>query len=189
MALAVSVAVGGCAAVPRPAPAAAGNLTFTSSWTASGKAPLRDGEYREPLAPGSTAQLVVKLAAAAFGSAGGREIGAVILVTDPGGSGSFYDLALLVNRNGRWQNTDVVPLGDRVKIRSLRVENEAVVVPMTAHGPGDAMCCPTQPVTRRFGVQDDRLLDQALDRLKSASGATLKEAGEEEHGCFPEEVR
>jgi len=161
MALTLGATACGHAAVPGPTPADVRNLTFTSSWTVTRTAPLRDGEYREPLAPGSATQLVVRLVAAAFGSVGRREIGAAILVTEPGGSGSFYELALLVNRSGRWENTGVVTLGDRVKIGSLRIEDGAVVVVMTVHGSRDAMCCPTERLTRRFRVEGDRLVSDS----------------------------
>jgi heat shock protein HslJ len=134
-------------------------IVFFSSWTKSGKVHFSNGEYHEPGAPGSAIELIVKLTARrAFGKLGGKEVGAVIVVTDPGGSGSFYDLALLMKKPHGWINQDVAFLGDRIKIRSLVIANDAIVVEMNTHNPGDAMCCPSRQIIQRFVLRDDRLI-------------------------------
>jgi heat shock protein HslJ len=118
-----------------------------------------NGEYRESSAPGSGSQLIVKLAdKRAFGKLDGKEAGAVIVVTDPGGSGNFYDLALLVKTEQVWINQDVAFLGDRIKIHSLAVVNNEIAVDMTNHGPADAMCCPTRHVVQRYVLEENRLV-------------------------------
>jgi heat shock protein HslJ len=88
----------------------------------------------------------------------GKDAAAIVLVTDPGGSGMFYDLALLVMRPGGWVYADAVLLGDRVKVHSVGIKDNEIIVSMTSHGSGDAMCCPTREVTRRFTVQADHLV-------------------------------
>jgi heat shock protein HslJ len=134
-------------------------IVFLSTWTQSGKVQLVNGEYRGPAAPGSAAETVVKLTdARAFGKLGGKEAGAVILFTDPGGSGTFYDLALLVREPQGWINQDIAFLGDRVKIHSLAITDNEMVVDMTTQGPGDAMCCPTLHVVQRFVLRDNRFI-------------------------------
>lgn len=134
-------------------------IVFLSTWTPSGKVQLVNGQYREPAAPGSAAETVVKLSdAIAFGKLEGRDAAAVILVTDPGGSGTFYDLALLLKGPQGWMNQDIAFLGDRTKIDSLTIANDAIAVDMTIQGPGDAMCCPTRRVVQRFVLRDNRLI-------------------------------
>ena len=134
-------------------------IVFMSSWTKSGKLHFSNGEYREPVGPGSATELIVKLTdQRAFGKLDGKEAGAVIVVTDPGGSGSFYDLALLVKKPQGWINQEVVFLGDRIKIHSLAVVNDKITVDMTNHGPADAMCCPTRHVVQRYALQENRLV-------------------------------
>ncbi len=134
-------------------------IVFLSSWTKSGKVHFSNGEYREPAAPGSATELIVKLTdQRAFGKLDGKEAGAVIVVTDPGGSGRFYDLALLVKNPQGWINQDVAFLGDRIKIHTLAVINDEIVVGMTNHGPADAMCCPTHHVVQRYALQENRLV-------------------------------
>ena len=133
-------------------------IVFLSSWTKSGKFQLINGEYRESAASGLATETVVKLAEnIACGKVDGKEAAAAILVTHPGGSGTFYDLALLVKEPQGWINQGIAFLGDRVKIHSLAVTDNEIVVDMTTQGPGDAMCCPTRRVVQRFVLRENRL--------------------------------
>jgi heat shock protein HslJ len=135
------------------------NASVRSDRFPSGTIKLRNGEYREPSAPGAASPLVVKLTDwRAFGVMNGRDAAAAVVVTNPGGSGTFYDLALFFKEEGGWVNIDTVLLGDRVKVQSVDMRDNEVVVSMTTHGPGDAQCCPTQVQTQRFAVQADRLV-------------------------------
>lgn len=144
-------------------------ITFRSSWTQPGKVQLINGEYREPAAPGSVTATVVKLTEkTAVGKLNGKEASAVILVTDPGSSGTFYDVAPLLRGPAGWMNQDIAFLGDRVKIHSLSIENDAIVVDMTAHGPGDPMCCPTRQGIQRFVLNGDRLMETNGQGLEAA---------------------
>ncbi len=127
------------------------NAEYESEWTQEGTAPLADGEYREPAAPGSATETAVMLTDhIAFGELDGQPAAAVVLVTDPGGSGTFYDLAVVVNQDGQPVHVATQNLGDRVKIFSLSIENEEIVVDMIAHGPDDPMCCPPRRSPRRI---------------------------------------
>jgi heat shock protein HslJ len=49
-------------------------------------------------------------------------------------------------------------LGDRVKIHSLTIENEMIVVDLTTQGPGDPMCCPNRREVQRFVTENNRLV-------------------------------
>jgi len=134
-------------------------MVFLSGWTKAGKVQLVNGEYREQAAPGSATETVVKLTHhIAFGKLDGKDAAAVILITDPGGSGTFYDLALLVKDPQGWINRDIAFLGDRVKIHSLAIKNNEIVVDMTTQGPGDPICCPTRQAVHQFVLRDNRLV-------------------------------
>jgi len=135
------------------------SLTFLSEWFPSGKVTLSHGEHREPAAPGSASEIVVKLTdKRVFGMINGREAGAVVLVTDSGGSGTFYDLALLTKASGKWVNSDTVLLGDRVKVHSIELMDYHIVVRLTTHGPDDPMCCPTREIVKHFTVRENKLV-------------------------------
>jgi heat shock protein HslJ len=143
-------------------------IVFLSSWTKSGKVQLVNGEYREPAAPGSATQTVVKLTDhIAVGKLGRKDAAAVILVTDPGGSGTFYDLALLLRAPQGWMNQDVAFLGDRIKIHSLAITDNHIVVDMTKPGPGEPLCCPILHVVQRFVLRDDRLVETSTEARRT----------------------
>jgi heat shock protein HslJ len=142
-----------------------GSMAYRSKSFPSGTVTLSRGEYRMPAAPGSASEILVKLTdKQAFGTVNGEEAGAVVLATSLGGSGTFYDLALLSRGAKGWENSDTVLLGDRVKVQSMTIENGHIVVAMTTHGPNDPLCCPTQQKTRRFAVQHDRLAPVAEEK-------------------------
>jgi heat shock protein HslJ len=135
------------------------NMEYSSEFTQSGVAPLTDGEYREQAAPGSATETIVTLTDyIARGQLNGQEAAAVILVTDPGGSGTFYDLAVVVEQDGQPVNVATTLLGDRVQINALSIENNEIVVDMVTHGPEDPMCCPTQNVVQTYTLQGDQLV-------------------------------
>jgi heat shock protein HslJ len=148
-------------------------MTFLSSWFPSGKVTLSRGEYREPAAPGSAADIVVTLSdKKMFGLIKGKETGAVVLVTETGGSGTFYDLALFSKETAGWVNTDVFLLGDRVEVHAIEIADDTIVIPMKTHKPVDPMCCPSYEVIKRFTVQENRLVP-AADKTSEKNNAEI----------------
>jgi len=142
-------------------PAVLENLSYQSYITASGMAPLENGEYREPTAPGSEEETVVVLTDfTATGDLNGDGISdaAVVLATNSGGSGVFIDLAAVVIEEGQTVNIAITPLGDRVQINSLTIEGGQIVVDMVVQGPDDPMCCPTQQVVEVYELQGYELV-------------------------------
>jgi heat shock protein HslJ len=134
-------------------------LTVRSRVYTTGPVTLTRGEYRAPAAPGTAGQITLRLTdQRAFTTLAGRQTGVVVLATSMGGSGSFYELALLSRQADAWVNTDSVLLGDRVKVRTVTIENNVVVVAMTTHGPKDPQCCPTLAVQNHYAIQDNRLV-------------------------------
>lgn len=146
------------------------NSTFESEWTESGMAPLANGEWKEPAAPGSATQIKVQLTdKIAYGQLNDQPTAAAVLVTDPGGSGTFYDLALVINRGGKAVNLATTNLGDRVKINSVSIENNQILVDMITHATNDPLCCPTQDVVKRFTLEGDKLVQLSGEAV--AAGA------------------
>jgi hypothetical protein len=141
--------------------AALKDLQYQSYITASGLAPLVNGEYREATAPGSESETVVALTDfAATGDLNGDGVpdAAVVLATNSGGSGVFIDLAAVVVEDGQPVNVAITPLGDRVQINSLTIQDGQIVVDMVTHGPDDPMCCPTQQVVETYELQGYELV-------------------------------
>jgi heat shock protein HslJ len=140
------------------------SLTIRSTVYTEQPVKLSRGEYRIPAAPGAASEIVVKLTdKRAFGKLNGKDISAVVFTTSTGGTGTYYELALLSKETSGWSNTDTVLLGDRQKVDSIAIETNAIVIKMMTHGPKDPQCCPTQPVKKRYTVQDGRLLPVTKD--------------------------
>jgi heat shock protein HslJ len=137
------------------------NLEYQSYITESGMAPLENGEYREPTAPGLDEETVVTLTdSVATGdlNGDGAPDAAVVVATNSGGSGVFIDLAAVVVEDGQPVNVAITPLGDRVKINSLTIEDGKIVVEMVTQGPDDPMCCPTQQVVETYVLEGNELV-------------------------------
>jgi len=137
------------------------NTSYLNEFAKSGGVLLDGGMYHEPVAEGSATELVVMLTTyAAFGDVTGEETenAAVVLISQPGGSGSFYDLAVLSKQDEALTNLARIQLGDRVQIQSLDIKNKEVVVEMLTQGVDDPMCCPTQFVRNYFGLENGELV-------------------------------
>ncbi len=136
------------------------NATYQVEFTTSGAAPLKDGVYSEPAAPGSAEQTTVRLTdSIAYGLLpDGQTAAAVILATSTGGSGTFYQLGLVADADGQPINIANTFLGDRIIVHSLAFEEGKIVVELTRQGPDDPMCCPTQRMLEVYAYQDGELV-------------------------------
>lgn len=67
----------------------------------------------------------------------------VILVSSFGGSGSYVFLAVVDAVDDGAKTVAIAPLGDRIRVESLSFEDRVIRARMLAHGPDDALCCPT----------------------------------------------
>jgi heat shock protein HslJ len=150
------------------------NGEYRSEWLQDDLAQLIDGEYRKPIVEGSATELVIRLVDTAFGDLDGDgvEDAVVILVTDPGGSGTFYDLAVVLNRDGNPEHIATASLGDRAKIQALSIGAGHIVVRMITHGPEDPMCCPTQEVEQTFALQEGELVQIASQVFSPVDGGS-----------------
>ncbi len=147
------------------------NMTYQSEWTESGTVELTDGEYRAPAAPDSASEIVVQVVdPIAYGELNGQPAAAVVLASSGGGSGTYMDLAAVVEQNGEPVNVATTSLGDRVQINSVVIENNEIVVDMVTHGPDDPMCCPTQQMVQTYALEGDQLVET------SGTGASAEPA-------------
>ncbi len=84
---------------------------------------------------------------------------ALVLTSEPGGSGSFVYLAIAAWRGDRVVNLATTLLGDRVRVRALRIAGGKVLVDVQQGAPGDPACCPTQLATRTFTLKAGQLAE------------------------------
>jgi hypothetical protein len=142
---------------------ALGNATYPTEHAASGSVTLVDGAYQEEAAPGSAAQVQIMLdpGSVAYGDLNGDGVtdAAVVLIAQTGGSGTFHDLYAVLDEGGVPTPAASTLLGDRVKIQSVAIDAGAIQVEMLTQGPGDPMANPTQPITRRYRLEGDQLVE------------------------------
>jgi len=136
------------------------NAEYHLEYPAKGVAKLTDGKYEEEIVPGAASKLVAVPDGIAFGDLNGDgvEDGAIILATNMGGSGTFIDLATVLNQDGAPKHVATVNLGDRVQVKSIAIEPGVISLEMVTHGPDDPMCCPSQNVTEKYKLQGDQLV-------------------------------
>src|SRR5262245_50636284 len=154
------------------------NAEYTSQWTRSGKAHLVNGQYREPAAPGAATEVVVS--ATNYYALGdldgdGSEDAVIILETDPGGSGVFFDLVPVINEQGSPKALAPLALGDRVDVSEVTLSNREVHLRLLKHGPDDPQCCPSLDVTLHYRLGPNGLVNESQEPSRtSASSLTRK---------------
>ncbi len=138
---------------------------------------LTDGRYEgKPFVEGGASRPTVTfIDPYAFGDLDGDgvEDAAALLAENSGGSGTFIYLAAVLNRNGTPQNMATTPLGDRVQVNSLSIEEKEIVVDMITHGPDDPMCCPTQQIVQTYELRDGELVQTSEEVISAASGPEI----------------
>jgi heat shock protein HslJ len=94
----------------------------------------------------------------AVGTMGGQTAAALVIVTDPGGSGVFFDLYLVQQRENRWRITDRAHLGDRIRVNKIEFEQGLIGLDLTVHGLHDGTCCPTERSRVYYVLHGERLV-------------------------------
>ena len=134
-------------------------MAYQTQLIPEGKVRLENGEHRAPAAPGAASEIVIGLTKhIAVGELDGQPAAAVVLHSSGGGSGTFMELHVMVERDGKPYDVAWALLGDRVKINSVSIKDGKIVVDMVTHGPNDPMCCPTQQVVQTYVLQGDQLV-------------------------------
>jgi len=140
-----------------------------------GQFQLQDGHYEkkyEDLPPSQAIRVWFIQAALGDLNADGARDAAVILAQNGGGSGTFYYLVAVVNRNGVAQQAAAQFLGDRIVISSVVIMDGRIILDMVVQGPYDGLCCPSLREIRTFQLLGDR-----LQQVVSASPTPMPELG------------
>jgi len=135
------------------------NAVYQSSFTDSGYVRLVRGAYRAQMDDPEAGQLIVTLTKfRLIGRLNKKQEGAVAIIrTAAGSSGIFFDLAVVLKTDHGLDNVCSVGLGDRVRIKSMSLDDERIVVQMTVHARYDPPCCPTVDVESTYLFRNDRL--------------------------------
>ncbi len=125
---------------------------------------LASGRAEREAAPGSAAKVITTLGdqrATGDVDGDGRPDTAVILVQQPGGSGTFYYVAALLNAPGGIVATPAVLLGDRITVSGLRIDGRTTLIDRLDRAAGQPLTAsPSVAGTKRFAVDRRALLPQ-----------------------------
>ncbi len=145
-------------AVPDPL-----NATYLIEGTPVG---LTAGRSESPAAPGSAMKMRTAVwRQPVYGDLDGNgdEDAALLLVHNPGGSGTFYYVAAAINVNGRYQGTNAVLLGDRIDPMDMGIRNDAIVINYVDRRPEEPMsAAPSVNKTTVLILKNDKLIEIAL---------------------------
>lgn len=98
---------------------------------------------------------------------------AVLLWESSGGSGNRLHLAVMARRSGDIENIGTVLIGDRVQVRSGKIDDGQILCSIVRAGPGDAACCPTEKAVVGWALNEDGLTQRTDEILGTLSIADL----------------
>ena len=143
-----TAASGGTVAAPDPA-----NATFTID---KAQITLVNGKAEKEAAPGSASKITTALTdkrATGDVDGDGRADTIVVLTQQPGGSGTFYYVAVLLNGASGVTAIPATMLGDRIVVNGVRLDGATIVVDLLDRASGQPFTTtPSVTVTKRFGV-------------------------------------
>lgn len=119
---------------------------------------FKKGHFRKG-SPNDEDFIDATIANRAFGDLSGDNVddAAIIVSYNTGGSGGFYSLCAAIGTSGNPVVTDPIFLGDRVGIKSLKIESGKLLLNLIKHKPTDPSCCPSVPVTLTYRVENGKL--------------------------------
>ncbi|MGW8251442.1 MAG: hypothetical protein ACWGO1_12425, partial [Anaerolineales bacterium] len=131
-----------------------------------GSVTLSNGHFEQPYT-NSASRVVVDLMNHAVGDldADGVEDAIALLAISTGGSGTFVNLAAVLQQAGQPVHVATFYVGDRVVVNSMEIEDGVLKVQMIAHAPEDPLCCPSQFVAQEYILQDNMLITQAQSQV------------------------
>lgn len=123
---------------------------------------LVEGKAETEIAPDSASKMKTEILGEPvfrYFEDGTVDYAAVILVTDSGGSGTFYYVATPISKeDGDFYISDAIFIGDRIKIESMTTEDGEIVIDYLEHGENQAMSEePTEAVQSTYIIVDDIL--------------------------------
>lgn len=122
---------------------------------------LQDGRSERSITPHSaTTMKTVVYGKPVYGDldGDGQKDAAILLIHDPGGSGTFFYVAGALIINGAFRGTNAVWLGDRITPPDLQIRNGILIVRYADRGHGEPMVTtPTVPMANYLILKNAQL--------------------------------
>jgi hypothetical protein len=141
-------------------------LTYPAPVLPAGRVTLSAGAWEgDSLAWGRQSAHIVLTARGDVAGRGQRDA-AVVLFTDPGATGRFFDLIPVLGGHPGPRAGAATSLGDRVRPESVWVTGDRVHLKLVAHDTADGLCCPTRREERRYRLMGDSLALERADLIE-----------------------
>jgi hypothetical protein len=122
---------------------------------------LINGGNQTPAAPGSAEEVVTKIfGGPVSGDLNGDGVpdAAVMLVQDPGGSGTFYYIAVAINAPGGAQGSNAILLGDRIAPQNIEIKDGQIVANYADRKAGESMATPPSVGISKYFIYESSTL-------------------------------
>lgn len=109
------------------------------------KIALVDGKTEKEIISGSASKTIVQMfGEPAYGDLDedGDSDALVFLMTNFGGSGTFYYASVAINKNGKYGGTNSIFLGDRIAPQALEIRDGVAIVNYAVRAVGESMVTP-----------------------------------------------
>ncbi len=134
------------------------NITLPMEEAPKGLVPLENGHFSKKVTKNGQGAFYAEIEKVATYKWKGKNVAALVLSYNTGGSGVFKRLYFLTLHNNKWLPKWWLDIGDRTPIRYLSLYRHGkIYVGMVDHGDDDPMCCPTKRVLRIFDVTEKGL--------------------------------
>jgi hypothetical protein len=137
------------------------NLTYDlgeNSNVDDGKVPLVNGKWTDPR--GGSSFVLHPIHAIGDLDGDGNADAVAIVVESTGGTGSFYYMFAILNRDGKpVQIGEPEWLGDRSVVQRVSIDGRGIItVRYLTHADRDPACCPTMRIEDRYRVDKGKLV-------------------------------
>ena len=184
----------GCASNSETTPVAVStlkNLTYYGIY--ADPVSLKNGVYEgQPFVPEGAARprvaFVEQLYISGDLDGDGVEEAAGFLTESSGGSGSYTYLVIVDTDNSHYKNVATWKLGDRIKVRALRLQQGALELDMVTAGPQEAACCPTLKVHKSYRYTGGKLTETSSEEQGHVSIQDLEGTWSLSHLAWDEPI-
>ena len=80
-----------------------------------------------------------------------------VLEYDGGGSAQVRILVVVLDKDGIPYGVANAGLGDRTRVKNIRVDGKTITLDVVTHRLEDGLCCPTLDATWQFRFEDNKL--------------------------------
>lgn len=171
----IILSAGACTDGTPPATGRNSSPLETTYWIDGKVYELAGGKSETEAAPGSATVVTTKVSgpfATGDLNGDGLEDTAVILMHDPGGSGTFYYVAAAINHGGQYAGTHAALIGDRIEPVDIKIEDSVIEVTYRDRRPEEPMAAEVSVQKKLRVVLKDDMLEPVPSGDQQGQGDT-----------------